>query len=390
MIDRDLKQKIADLLDRFPAVVLTGPRQVGKTTLAIDIAEERLAIYLDLERPQDLLKIEDLEQFCSLNKDHLIILDEVQHVPELFAPVRSIIDQRKRQGQKSSQFLLLSSSSIDLLKQSSESLAGRVALAELGGLNLDEIGSEQLHLLWHRGGFPDSYLSRNDRTSFEWRLNFIRTYLERDIPMFGPRIPAETLRRFWIMLAHHQGQLFNASAFARSLDVKSVTTSRYLDLMVDLLLVRRLQPWATNTRKRLIKAPKTYVRDSGICHALLNISSLNELMGHPVVGGSWEGFVIEQLIGTLPQHVQYGYYRTVGGAEIDFVLEPTPGKTWAIEIKRSMAPAISKGFHQACQDLKVERKIVAYPGDESFPAKDGVEIVPLPNLMKELKALIKA
>jgi predicted AAA+ superfamily ATPase len=387
MLDRKLRQRLGQLLDSFPAVVLTGPRQVGKTTLAMDLSRDRRAIYLDLERPQDLLKTQDLEQFCSLNTDHLIILDEVQRVPELFAPLRSIIDQRKRRGQKTGQFLLLGSASIDLLKQSSESLAGRVALAELCALNLDEVPDEHQHILWHRGGFPDSYLAADDQVSIDWRQNFVRTYLERDIPMLGPRIPAETLRRFWTMLAHHQGQTFNASAFARSLDVKSVTTSRYLDLMVDLLLVRRLQPWASNTGKRLVKAPKIYIRDSGICHALLNIGNMNELLGHPVIGGSWEGFVIEQLAGLLPRPINFGFYRTTGGAEIDFVLEPKPGQLWAIEIKRSTTPVVSRGFHQACTDLKAARKIVAYPGDESFPLKDGIEVLPIRELMKDLESI---
>ena len=386
MIARKLKPKIQALLDKVPAVVLMGPRQVGKTTLAYDIALARNSVYLDLERPSDLAKISDIEEYCALNAGRLLVLDEVQRSPELFAPLRSIIDERRRAGKKAGQFLFLGSAAMDLLQQSSESLAGRIAHCELYPLGVSEVGPDNLYTLWNRGGFPDSFLS-DDESSFEWRLDFIRTYLERDIPQLGPRIPAETLRRFWTMLAHNQGQTFNSASFARGLDVKGVTTSRYLDLMVDLLLVRRLQQWTSNLGRRLVKAPKVYVRDSGICHALLGIETLDSLLGHPVVGGSWEGFIIENIIAALPRQAQFGYYRTTGGAEIDLVIDLGRAGLWAIEIKRSSAPTVSRGFYSACEDLKPAKKFVVHSGVDSFPLSDGVEAVPLMGIVALLEAL---
>ena len=377
MIERARKAEVDRLLDGNPAVVLVGPRQVGKTTLAHRIASERGAVYLDLERPRDLARIADVEQFCELHADELLVLDEVHRSPGLFAPLRGIIDRRRRSGRRTGQFLFLGSASIDLMKQSGETLAGRVAYCELHPLGVAETGAGQRHRLWHRGGFPESFLAETDERGFDWRLDFIRTYLERDVPALGPRIPAETLRRFWTMLAHNQGQTFNAAAFARGLDLHGVTIGRYLDLMVDLLLVRRLQPWTSNLGRRLVKAPKVYVRDSGVCHALLGIETLDELLGHPVVGGSWEGFVIENVVGALPRRASWGYYRTAAGAEIDLVVDRGAGEIWALEIKRSTAPAVSRGFHSACEDLRPTRKLVVHAGDESFPLSKDVEAVAL-------------
>ncbi len=385
MIDREIRISLIELVDSNPAVVLLGPRQVGKTTLARELEGIRPAIYLDLERPSDLAKLEDIEAYCALHRDKLIILDEIQRAPELFAPLRGIIDERRRRGQKRGQFLLLGSASVALLKQSSETLAGRVAYLEMSPVTVCEVDDHSK--LWLRGGFPESYLASSHKQSMQWRQNFIRTYLERDIPQLGPRIPAETLRRFWTMLAHNQGQLFNASALARGLDVKSVTTARYLDLMVDLLLVRRLQPWVSNLGRRLVKAPKVYIRDSGLCHALLGIVTLNDILGHPVVGGSWEGFVIENILNHVPPNAQVGFYRTTGGAEIDLVIEPKPGEVWAIEIKRSSAPKVSKGFHSACEDIAPRRKFVVYNGQESYPMKGDITAVGLVGLIDQLKSL---
>ena len=379
MIERKLKFRISRLLDRMPAVVLTGPRQVGKTTLAIEIARERDAVYLDLERPRDLAKIADIEQFCAFNADKLVVLDEVQRMPGLFAPLRGVIDERRRSGRKSGQFLLLGSASIELLKQSGETLAGRAAYTELHPFDLTETGDA--HGLWCRGGLPESYLAGSDADSLDWRIDFTRTYLERDVPQLGPRIPAETLRRFWTMLAHNQGQIFNASAFARGLDMNGVTVGRYLNVMVDLLLVRRLQPWTGNLGRRLVKAPKIYVRDSGVCHALLGIETPNDLLGHPVVGGSWEGFVVENIFSVLTGRAICGYYRTAGGAEIDLVVDLGAGALWALEIKRSSAPTVSRGFYSACEDLKPVRRFVVHAGDASFPHSAGMEAVSLADIL---------
>ena len=384
MIARECKARVEHMLSRNPGVVLTGMRQVGKTTLAMEMAEERGAAYLDLERPRDRVKLADVEAYCDRNANRLIVFDEIQRVPGLFEPLRGIIDRRRREGRRTGQFLFLGSASINLLRQSSETLAGRVAYCEMQPLSVDEVGGWESDRLWQRGGLPDSFLAADDHDSLDWRLNFIRTYLERDIPGFRPRVPGETLRRFWTMLAHNQGQTFNAALLGRSLGVASVTVSRYLDLLVDLLLVRRLQPWFANVRKRLVKAPKTYLRDSGICHALLGIDSLDSLFGHPVVGGSWEGFVIENLLGCISARVQAGFYRTAGGAEVDLVLDLGGGELWVIEIKRSTAPSLSRGFHNACDDLRPTGKFVVHPGGDDFPLGRGVEAVSLQSMRRRL------
>ena len=386
MINRKLKQKLVERLDDNPAVALMGPRQVGKTTLALEIAQERDAIYLDMENERDASKVSDIERFVELNEGKLLILDEVQRLPQIFAPIRSIIDRRIRKGMATGQFLFLGSASIELLQQSSETLAGRIAYTELFPLTVDELTEGNVHALWLRGGFPKSFLAKTDEASMDWRINFIRTYLERDIPALGPRIPAETLRRFWTMLAHNQGALFNAAQYARGLDVSGVTASRYLDLMVDLLLVRKLQPWVTNAGKRLIKAHKVYVRDSGIAHALLGIEKTNDLLGHPVLGGSWEGFVIENLLSVAPASAQFGYYRTSGGAEVDLVLQKGT-ELWAIEIKAGSAPKVSKGFYVSCDDLKPTRRFVAYAGDDHYPMPHDVEAIGVQKLMELISKL---
>ena len=386
MIPRQAKAVVQGMLDRAPAVVLTGTRQVGKTTLALEIARERDAAYLDLERPSDAAKLASIEDYCARHADRLVVFDEIHRMPGLFQPLRSIIDERRREGRPTGHFLFLGSASLDLLRQSGETLAGRVAHFELRPLNVREVPPDARDELWLRGGLPESFLADDDRTSFEWRFDFVATYLERDIPALGPRIPSETLRRFWTMLAHNQGRTFNAAQLARSLGVKGVTVGRYLDLMVDLLLMRRLPSWSSNIGKRLVKAPKTYLRDSGVCHALLGIESYDSLLGHPVVGGSWEGFVVESILGAAPAHAQWGHYRTRSGAEIDLALDLGASKLWAIEVKRSSAPSASRGFHAACDDLRPTRKYVVHAGDESFPLRHGVEAITLPDIVQQLSA----
>lgn len=387
MINRRLDIKIRQALQRSPSVALMGPRQVGKTTIALDISENIPSVYLDLEDKVDLEKVRDIAAFHADNSDKLIILDEVQRMPEVFAPLRGIIDKERRKGNKAGQFLFLGSASIDLLQQSSESLAGRIAYIELYGIDvLEYAGQNQvmINTLWLRGGFPESLLAASDIDSLDWRRDFIKTYLERDIPQLGPRIPAQTLERFWTMLAHNQAGMINASQLARNLEISGVTVGRYLDLMVDLLLVRRLQPWTFNIGKRLVRTPKVYVRDSGLTHALLNISSYNDLLGHPVVGGSWEGFVIENIMSVAPARALPYYYRTADGAEIDLILEFSGQEKWAIEVKRSSAPSLSKGFHIACNDIKADRRYVVYSGKDKFPMGEGVTAIPLADLMQEL------
>jgi predicted AAA+ superfamily ATPase len=387
MITRRLEIKIREALNRSPSVALLGPRQVGKTTIALDISETTPSVYLDLENRLDLEKVRDIVAFHEDNRDKLIILDEVQRLPEVFASLRGIIDKERRKGNKFGQFLFLGSASIDLLQQSSESLAGRIAYLELYPVDVLEYAAdsiENMNRLWLRGGFPESLLAASEQDSLAWRLDFIKTYLERDIPQLGPRIPAETLERFWTMLAHNQGTVLNASQLARNLEVSSVTVGRYLDLMVDLLLVRRLQPWTFNVGKRLVRSPKVYIRDSGIAHALLNIYTYNNLLGHPVIGGSWEGFVIENILSVAPPRVQPFYYGTPGGAEIDLILEFSPTEKWAIEIKRSSSPSLSKGFHIACEDVKPQRRYVVYSGKDRFTMSEDITAISLSGLMQEI------
>lgn len=369
------------LLAASPAVVLLGPRQVGKTTLARAIVEERGGVYVDLERPSDLAKVADVEQYCALHADRLVCFDEVHRLPDLFAPLRSIIDDRRAAGRRAGQFLLLGSASVELLRQSSETLAGRVAHCELHPFHAREAGAEATARLWCRGGFPESFLATDDRRSLEWRLDFVATYLQRDLPALGPRVPTETLRRFWTMLSHSQGGLFNAAALARGLDLGATTVARYLDLLVELLLLRRLQPWTSNLGRRLVKAPKTYVRDCGVCHALLGIENTDALLGHPVAGASWEGFVIENIVAALPRSAAYGYYRSRAGAEVDLVVD-LGGDLLAIEIKRSSAPKVSKGFHSACEDLRPRRRLVVHAGTDDFPLPGGAEAVSLPTMLE--------
>lgn len=377
MIDRRIAALLVDRLAEVPAVALLGPRQVGKTTLALEIAGQRPSVYLDLESPGDQARLSDPELYLAQHDDKLVILDEVHRRPGLFQVLRGLIDRGRRKGRRSGRFLLLGSASLDLLRQSGESLAGRISYLEMTPLDALEVGVGDETRLWLRGGFPDSFLAAGDQSSLRWRQDFIRTYLERDVPMLGPRIPAEMLRRFWTMLAHHQSGLLNAAEFARALGVDGKTVASYIDLLVDLLLVRRLAPWHANVGKRLVKSPRIYVRDSGVVHALLGLGSQDDVLGHPIAGASWEGFAIETLTAIAPDGTQAYFYRTAAGAEIDLVLVMPGGARWAIEVKRSLAPKVERGFHHACLDLDPERKIVIYPGEEGFPLAPGIDAMSL-------------
>lgn len=387
MIRRRKTLELIELIDSNPAVALLGPRQVGKTTLALEIGEQRPSIYLDLESDADRAKLSEPELYLSGHEDKLVILDEVHRLPDLFQALRGLIDKGRRKGLRSGRFLLLGSASIDLLKQSGESLAGRIAYLELAPIDGLEVHTTELNTLWNRGGFPDSLLARTDAVSRRWRLDFIRTYLERDIPLLGPRIPAETLRRFWTMLAHHQSGLLNAADFARALGVDGKTVASYLDLMVDLLLVRRLEPWHNNAGKRLVKSPRVYVRDSGLLHSLLGLTTLEDILGHPIAGASWEGFVIETLHAAMPVGAHANFYRTAAGAEVDLIVTLPGGRRWAIEIKRSLTPKVERGFHNACLELKPDRRIVVYPGSEAYPLNNEIEVLPLRQLGEQLTHL---
>lgn len=392
MLKRRQQAEVESALARQAAVALLGPRQAGKTTLALMIAETRPSIYLDLESARDRARLSDPELYFAQHTDELIILDEIHRAPEIFQTLRGVIDRSRRKGKRTGLFLLLGSAAIDLLRQSGETLAGRIEYVNMGPLDALEVSAKaaEQERLWLRGGFPDSFLAASDDDSFRLRESFIRTYLERDVQQFGPRVPAETLNRLWTMLAHNQATMLNASRLATALDMSSPTIARYIDLLADLLLVRRLPPFHTNAGKRLVKSPKVYVRDSGIVHALLGLRTLDDLLGHPVNGASWEGFVIETLLAAAPSSIKASFYRTSAGAEMDLVLE-LGGRAgvWAIEIKRGLAPTLSKGFHSAREDLAPKKTFVVYSGRERYPLAKGVEAIGHVAMAQELMQSVR-
>ena len=370
MFARRLQHRVIAALGEAPAVALTGPRQVGKTTLALAVGQAmagtRASLYLDLESEADRARLAQPELYLDDHRNELLILDEVQRTPELFAVLRGRIDRARRAGQRQGLYLLLGSASMDLLRQSGESLAGRIAHLELSPLTLAEAAGVPVDELWLRGGFPESLLAAEGGASLRWRQNFIRSMLERDALWFSPRASVETLRRLWTMLAHHQGGLLNAAMFARNLGVDGKTVAHYLDLLADLMLVRRLPPWHANVGKRLVRAPKVYVRDSGLLHALLGIGDKETLLSHPVLGASWESWVIENLLALAPPDCEAFFYRSAAGAEIDLLVQRPGGERWAIEIKRSLSPKLERGFHAACADVQPTHKWLVYPGDERY------------------------
>ena len=387
MIKRSAISKIRGLLKRFPAVVLIGPRQVGKTTLAKIIAKERDGVYLDLESQRDIRKLTDPEDYLSRLSGKLVVLDEIQRAPDLFLSLRGLIDEDRDRGNGNGAYLLLGSGSLDLIQHSSETLAGRIAYVELFPLNVLEVGDGSIERLWLRGGFPDSFLSESDQDGFEFLDFLIRSYLEREVAMQGGRVPAGLLRNLWTMLAHGQGGVTNLSSLSRNLDLDARTINFYLGLLENLLLLRCLKPWSKNVGKRLVKSPKLYIRDSGIVHELLGISSLDQLLGHPVVGGSWEGFVMENILSCVPARTESYYYRTSGGSEVDLILVFRGGERWVVDIKRGLSPALTRGFYNALEDLKPVRTFVIYGGNDRFQVKDGVEMISLPLFLGELLRL---
>ncbi|MBI1287653.1 MAG: DUF4143 domain-containing protein [Flavobacteriales bacterium] len=383
MVVRRITSKVIEALDSQDAVALLGPRQAGKTTLAHFIHEQTPSIYLDLESMTDRNKLSDPELFLRQHADKLVILDEIHRMPDIFQPMRGLIDEGRRTGNRNKRFLILGSAAIDLLRQSGETLAGRISYIDMGPFDVLEVGHDlnSMNRLWLRGGFPDSYLANSEEQSFNLRRNFVRTYLERDVPQFGPRIPSETLERLWTMLAHNQGTLLNSSRLASGLSVTSPTVTSYISLLTDLLLVRRLMPFHKNVGKRLVRSPKTYVRDSGLLHALLGIRDSDTLAGHPVVGASWEGFAIENILAAAPEHAKASFYRTADGAEVDLVLELGGSEgLWAIEVKLGLAPKPTKGFFNALEDLQPDRAFIVYSGDERYPLNSEIEVIGLREL----------
>jgi len=365
-----LLDRIATALARSRVVLLAGPRQCGKTTLARELLNPSSVNYFDLEDPASVTRLDEpLTALGSL--EGLVVIDEVQRRPELFPVLRVLADR----SEPKARFLLLGSASGELLRQSSESLAGRIERVIMGGFSLQELGSEAEQSLWLRGGLPPSYLATSDADGSAWRNEFINSLLERDFPQWGVRAPATAIRRFWTMLAHYHGQIWNAAELARAFGASESTARRYLDLLSDAFMVRQLQPYFVNMRKRQVKSPKVYLRDTGLLHQFLGIATMKELLTHPKAGASWEGFVIEQLLKTEP-HDEAFFWATHQGAEIDLVLR-RGGELFGVECKRSDAPRATASISAALQDLGLSRVALVYPGEKRFPVAERVEAIPL-------------
>ncbi len=392
MIKRLLEDKLMKALDTMPVVALLGPRQVGKTTLSLLMADKmrKPTTYLDLESDSDFIKLSDAEAFLNRFDNQLVIIDEVQRKPDLFRILRGIVDRRKRTGERTGQFLLLGSASRDLLQQTSQTLAGRIRYLELTPFAVSEILDEEdkefdVEKLWLRGGFPDSYLAPTSEESWNWRMDFISTYMERDLPLMGVGILPAQLKRFWQMLAHYNGNQVNLSEMGRSLELSHTTIKNHLDVLTDFYMVRKLQPWSGNVKKRLVKSPKIFIRDSGILHALMNVHDMNSLLAHPKMGSSWEGFVIENILNLIDSRWTYSYYRTSTQVEIDLVLHTPDSEIWAIEIKRKSAPKLGRSFFEACKDMKATHKWLIYAGNERYPLQNDVEVIGLIAFLDEVR-----
>lgn len=382
MIIRKRQSEVQFLLKHFPAVAIVGPRQCGKSTLAKFISQSyKDSVYLDLENPDDRAKLTEPTLFLSQFRGKLVCMDEVQFMPEIFNVLRSLIDQENKNGQ----FLLLGSASPHLLQQSSETLAGRIAYIELSPFTLEEVSAtakDQQKKLWVRGGFPKSFLSGTEQISLLWRKNFIQTFLERDLSIFGFKVPPESMRKLWMMCAHLHGQPLNLSALGNSLGVSHTTTGHYIDVLSGTYMLQKVEPYFVNLEKRLRKAPKVYLTDSGILHALLSIQKYEELITHPVAGFSWEGYVLQQIRGLLPEW-QVNYITTSNQAEIDFIL--TRGKrTVAVECKLSQAPVLSRGFYNISDELKIKESYVVCPVKQAFPLSKSIIVTAVSGLIEAL------
>ncbi|MFW5805292.1 MAG: ATP-binding protein [Bacteroidales bacterium] len=384
MIKRAQYKQLIDSLNSVPVVALIGPRQVGKTTLALELANnfKKEVTYIDLELDSDFNKLTDAEAYLKRFSNQLLIIDEVQCKPELFRILRGIVDKRKREGEPSGQFLVLGSASSDLIQNSSESLAGRIRYLELTTFSVSEVckgekNTNCIEKLWLRGGFPDSYLASTEENSMNWRRDFFNTYVERDIPQMGPRVSSAFLKRFWKMLAHYHANQINFSELGRSLELSHTSVKNYLDLLTDFYMVRQIPSWSGNIKKRLVKSPKIYLRDSGMLHSILNIKSMDMLFSHPKIGASWEGYVVENILNQIDDKWEYSYYRTSNQAEIDLVLHTPDDEVWAIEIKKASAPKLTRGYHEACKDVKATHKWVVNANNDRYPLVQEAEVIGL-------------
>jgi uncharacterized protein len=391
MYRRRISKSFVAAIQRFPVVGLLGPRQVGKTTFARSLPEPpgKKIVYLDLERDSDRRKLDDAESYLSNLSGALVVLDEIQRMPEIFPLLRSLVDERIHRGEQTGQFVVLGSASRDLLRQSSESLAGRITYLDLAAFTLGEFEPSTcdrafIERMWIRGGYPASFLAADDATSWEWRRSFIETYLERDIPQLGPRLPAERLRRFWSMLAHGQAEPWNGAKIASGLEVSGHTARHYLDVLADLGMVRLLKPWAGNSRKRLVRTPKAYVRDSGLVHRMTNVPDLDTLLGHPICGHSWEGFAVEQLLTFASPDFEATYFRTAAGHEIDLVLEGPRSRVLAIEIKRTRTPTVAPGFLVGCEEIGAAERWIVVPDGETYSVGSDTRVIGLRDLVEKI------
>ncbi len=388
MLNRWIMQRLRKSISRNSAVALLGARQVGKTTLSKVIAKDMNSTYLDLEDSEEVLLLQDPKTYLRTERDKLVILDEIQRVPDLFPVLRGLIDSNRQEGRNAGQFLILGSASMSLLQQSSESLAGRISYIEMTGLNVLELesGQQGMNDLWFRGGYPGSYLAPDDEGAMEWLEDLIRTYLERDVPQTGFNISAQKLRILWTMLAHLQGETVNTSNLASNLELSRTTVNRYMEILTSLLLIRRIEPWHANVKKRLVKSPRYYVRDSGILHRLLGIENHRALLTNPILGKSWEGFVVENIHSVIPRLSQTYFYRTATGAETDLVVKMPNAQVWGIEIKYGVAPKLGKHIKRTFEEIGATHKFVVYGGEREFPIGDDIWMIPLSRLMDKLTA----
>lgn len=381
MVKREnLRRQVEYVLNRYPVVLLLGPRQCGKTTLAREVWRTEGGTYFDLEDPETPLRV-DAAKLVLRDLRGLVVIDEIQREPALFPLLRVLADRRPQPAT----FLLLGSASLDLVRGVSESLAGRVAYLDMGGFDLTEVEEGDQDHLWIRGGFPVSFLAEDGQSSFEWRVNFVRSFLERDVPQLGIRVPSHALRRFLTMLAHFHGQVWNAAELARSLGAKEDTARKYLDILSGAFLVRQLPPWFENIKKRLVKAPKVYLRDSGVLHSLLGLRDKLQVQSHPKLGFSWEGFALEQIVRLAGAERDAYFYRTHGGAELDLLLVRN-GQRFGFEFKYEDAPRSTKSMHIVREDLRLDRLWVVYPGESAYPLREGIEVVPLSHCASALAA----